>query len=231
MSDVRLVGISSSPRRGNTEILVKEALAAAAEKYRVRIEYISFKGKEIKGCYDCKACVRRRTGSLLTQCVLEDDWRELVTPLVDPVPHGVIIGSPVYFYDVNAQLRAFMERCTALFKQYWYQGFPYPPPDWSRTAAGALAIGFHRHGGQEHALGTILNWFLANGFVVVGSHLVDRGPMGYIGGAAWQGVREKGTRTAVLDDEWGLAAAKAVGEKVARTAMLLKAGAETLEPA
>ncbi|HID87533.1 MAG TPA: flavodoxin family protein [Anaerolineae bacterium] len=229
VSEIRIVGISSSPRRANTEILVREALAAAEQKYGVQTEFISFKGKELRGCLDCKACVRRRTGHLLDQCIQDDDWRELVTPLVNPVPNGVIIGSPVYFFGVNAQLRAFMERCTSLFKRYWYEDFPYEPPDWSKTAAGALAVGFHRHGGQEHAIDIILHWFLINGFVVVGSHSIKSGPIGYIGGAAWQTAGGRSGMDAVLDDKWGLEAARALGEKVAETAILLALGAQALE--
>jgi len=222
--DIRIVGISSSPRHGNTEILVKEALAAAQEKYGVRTEFVSFKGKRINGCLDCKACIRRRMPTIQEQCIQKDDWRELITPLVDPVPNGVIIGSPVYFFNVNAQLRAFMERCTSLMKGYWYADLPHKPPDWSRTAAGALAIGFHRHGGQEQAINTIVQWFLVNGFVVVGSHHPQKGPLGYIGGAAWQDVAGQNTLNAVQDDQWGLLCARALGEKVAKTAILLVTG-------
>lgn len=224
--DVRIVGISSSPRHANTDILVKEALAAAAAKYGVRTEFISFKGKQINGCLDCKACVRRRMPTIQEQCVQKDAWRELITPLVDPVPNGIIIGSPVYFFNVNAQLRAFMERCTSLAKPYWSPEIPFRPPDWSRTAAGALSVGFHRHGGEEHAISNILQWFLVNGMVVVGSHDPVGGPLGYIGGAAWQDVNGKKTVDAVTEDEWGLRCARAVGEKVAYTAILLASGVE-----
>jgi len=220
-NQLRIVGISSSPRHANTDILVKESLAAAERAYGVRTEFISFKGKRIAGCLDCRACVRRRMPTIQEQCVQQDDWRELITPLVDPVPNGVIIGSPVYFFNVNATLRAYMERCTSLAKPYWSPEIPHRPPDWSRTAAGALSVGFHRHGGEEQALNTILHWFLVNGFVVVGSHDQNDGPLGYIGGAAWQDVAGKKTMDAVNEDEWGLKCARAVGEKVAFTALLL----------
>ena len=219
--DIRIVGISSSPRHANTEILVKEALSAAEKTYGVKTELLSFKGKHINGCLDCRACVRRRMPRIQDQCVQKDDWAGLITPLVDPVPNGVIIGSPVYFFNVNATLRAFMERCTSLAKPYWNPEMPHRPPDWSRTAAGAVSVGYHRHGGEEHAISTILHWFLVNGFVVVGSHDQNGGPLGYIGGAAWQDVEGSKALDAVAQDEWGLRCARAVGEKVAATAILL----------
>jgi len=229
--DLRIVGISSSPRHANTELLVKHALKAAEEKYGATTELISFKGKKVNGCLDCKACLRRRTGSLVDQCTQKDDWKELIRPLVDPVPNGVIIGSPVYFFDCNAALRAFMERCTSLFKAAWNEDYPYKVPDFTRTAAGALAIGFHRHGGEETAIGTILNWLLISGFVAVGSCDEVEGPIGYNGGSAWQHADGIGGNDAVLRDEWGLRAARIVGERVGKTALLLAAGAKALEPA
>ncbi len=225
---IRIVGISSSPRHANTELLVKHALAAAAQQPGVVTEFVSFKGKKVLACNDCKGCVRKRTGSLITQCVLKDDWQKLLRPLVDPVPHGLILGSPVYFFDVNSAMRAFMERCTSLFKQHWYEGFPYPPPDFTRTAAGALSISFHRHGGTETALSTMINWLLTCGFVVVGSCGEADGPVGYIGGSAWQDADGVGGNKAVLNDKWGLRAAELVGKRVAQTAALLAAGSEAL---
>jgi multimeric flavodoxin WrbA len=228
MPKVRIVGISSSPRHANTELLVKEALAAAEAKYGASTELISFKGKRLSGCLDCKACERRREENPAEQCVMDDDWQELITPLVDPVPDGLIIGSPVYFANVNAQLRAFMERCTSLFKPFWHAEIPHTPPDFSRTAAGAVSIGFHRHGGQEVAVNTILQWLLICGFVVVGSCDPEHGPVGYLGGEAWQDATGVSSKDSVLKDDWGLLSARIVGERVAETALLLANGRKAI---
>ena len=221
---MRIVGISSSPRHANTEILVQAALEAAEARYGAVTELVSFKGKRISGCLDCKACERRREENPAEQCVMDDDWQGLISPLVDPVPDGLIIGSPVYFANVNAQLRAFMERCTSLFKPFWHSEMPHNPPDWSRTAAGAVSVGFHRHGGQEVAVNTILQWLLICGFVVVGSSDLKHGPVGYLGGEAWQDAAGVSSRDSVLKDDWGLLSAQIVGERVAETALLLAKG-------
>ena len=78
MSLLRIIGICSSPRRGNTEILVKEALHAVSQKYKIIMEFISFKGKTILGCRDCKSCISRKTLHISMQCVLKDNWSELM---------------------------------------------------------------------------------------------------------------------------------------------------------
>jgi len=207
---VKVLGIAASPRHGNTEILVREALKAAQElPFEVEVEFLSFAGKKIEPCTDCGYCVRKKS-----YCWKKDDWWELISALIEPPPDGVIIGSPVYFFGLPSILRAFFERCTCLFKQLWDKEFPFPPPDWTKTAAGAIAIGFHRHGGVEHALSSILHWFLINGFVCVGGD--------YIGGGAWQ--LEIDSREAVLEDSIGMEAARRVGQRVAYTAKLLNEG-------
>jgi len=219
---IRIVGICSSPRHGNTEIMLKEALRAAEEAYpEITTEFVSLRAKEIKSCYDCKACERRKADSLVEQCVLKDDWAEVVRPMIDPVPNGIIMASPVYFSDVNSHMRAFMERCTSLVKPYWFKEIPFPAPDFSRTAAGGIAVGFHRHGGQESAILTILRFCAILGMVVVGSTDPDHGPIGYYGGAGWEDVTGAATREAVKEDAWGLFSARVVGRKVARTAIML----------
>ena len=205
---MRIVGISASPRHGNTEILVKEALSAAqGVSPDVTVELVTFSGKRIEPCTDCGVCVRKKS-----YCWKKDDWWELIRPLIDPVPAGVIIGTPVYYFSTPSLLRAYFERCTCLMKQLWHSDFPYAPPDWKRTAAGTVAVGFHRHGGVEHALSSVHHVLLTNGFICVGGD--------YIGGAAWQ--LEEDSVDAVLKDKIGMAAARLVGERVGSTALLLQ---------
>lgn len=45
MGSIKIVGIAGSPRRGNTELLVKEALKAAESIGDVETEFISLAGK------------------------------------------------------------------------------------------------------------------------------------------------------------------------------------------
>jgi multimeric flavodoxin WrbA len=53
---MRILGISGSPRaKGNTEILVQEALKAASEMGAEQ-EFIAISGKKIKTCNGCRTC-------------------------------------------------------------------------------------------------------------------------------------------------------------------------------
>lgn len=112
-----------------------------------------------------------------------------------------------------------MERFTALLKKIWFPNFPFDPPDFSQTAAGAIAVGSDRHGGIEHTLSEIIHWLLITGFVAVGGF--------YIGGGGW--THEDDHTDAIKGDALGLESARLVGQKVAKTAILLKQGAATLK--
>jgi len=202
---MRIVGISSSPRHANTELLVKQALRVCREELGFETVLVSFVHKKIRACVGCLGCERK--GSY---CILKDDWRELVDHLIDPVPDGLIIGSPVYAFNVNATLRAFMERCSSLMKRKWNPDFPYPVPDWSRTISGAISVGADRHGGQEQAITTIVQWLLTCGFPVVSSD--------YIGAPAWQRIPDK---DGVEQDELGLSGAGNLARRIGGLARLV----------
>ena len=91
-----------------------------------------------------------------------------------------------------------------------------------------MSVGFHRHGGQEMAVNTILQWLLICGFVVVGSSDLKHGPVGYFGGEAWQDAAGVSSKDSVLRDDWGLLSARIVGERVAETALRLANGKKAI---
>lgn len=216
----RIVGVSTSPREnGNTEFMIKEALSAAERLgtelgFRIETELVTLAKKKILPCYHCGLCVQRKC-----YCLIKDDWLNTVSKLIEPPPAGLIVGAPVYFFRMNSLGRAFFERFTCLLNGLWVPDFPYVPPDFSQTAAGAIAIGADRYGGAEHTVSEIIHWFLTLGFAVVGGF--------YIGAAGW--TREDDSKEAIQKDELGLESAKLVGQKVLKTALLLKRGASTFE--
>jgi multimeric flavodoxin WrbA len=219
MDKLRFVGINSSPRRhGNTEILVNRVLDSARIEgqrrgYEIELDYVSLYGKTILPCLDCDGCVRNNS-----YCILKDDWLDAVKHILDPVPNGVVLGSPVYFFNVNSEMRAFMERFTSLTKQIWYKEFPYSPPDWSRTAAGAVTVGYDRNGGQEIALTTMLHFLLLNGFVAVSGEGYTNG---YVGVAGWQMGKDGAKRDAVNEDYSAMKSCENLGKRIATTGILL----------
>lgn len=215
---LRIVGISGSPRHGNTEIMVKAALESAekavGEDVQIETQLISLVGKNIKGCLNCRACIKAG------KCILKDDWEECFKPLIDPVPDGVILGAPVYFFSVNSQTRAFLERTTSLLKANFFKEAQQAPPDWSHTVGASLAVGYDRNGGQEHTIAALNNWFICNDFCLIGAKHI-----GYIGAPGWQ-MGEANRDSVEKDTLVGMKSAAIIGERVAKLALTIKKGSQ-----
>jgi multimeric flavodoxin WrbA len=86
--DVTILGISGSPRHGNTEILVKEALEGA-ESHEAQTSLISLAGKRIMPCVACDTCISGDDSG----CIFDDDMSEIY-PKFDSVD-GIIFGAPI----------------------------------------------------------------------------------------------------------------------------------------
>jgi multimeric flavodoxin WrbA len=106
---MKVLALSGSPRKkGNTETLLRAVLkgvtAAGGE-----VELIRLYDLRIQPCIGCGGC--DKTG----ECVLEDDMQELY-PKILAAPR-VILASPIYFYGITAQAKAFVDRCQALWNR------------------------------------------------------------------------------------------------------------------
>lgn len=99
---MKVLGISCSPRKGgNTETLIREALEGSHSE-GAEVELFSVTGKDIKPCDGCQTCIE--TGI----CHIVDDMQDLFQKMVDA--DGIIFGTPIYFYSMNAQAKAVMDR-------------------------------------------------------------------------------------------------------------------------
>lgn len=110
----KAIGINASPRKNwNTAQVVQKALEGAASA-GAETRLVNLYDLDFKGCASCFACKRHEKNAAI--CVLNDDLH----PLLEEVMSSdvLILGSPVYFGDLTASLRAFMERI--LFMNYTY---------------------------------------------------------------------------------------------------------------
>ena len=103
---MKVVGIVCSPRRnGNTEIMMQEALAAVRESGG-ETEMLTVSGKNIRPCDGCYTCSDKGV------CHIDDDMREIYLKLLES--DGVILGTPVYYWNVTAQAKMIIDRAFAL---------------------------------------------------------------------------------------------------------------------
>ncbi len=106
---MRTLIILGSPRKnGNTEIL-STSVAKGIEEGGGVVEWVRLTKYTVNPCVGCGGC--EKTG----RCVIDDEMQTLY-PRIDEAD-CVIIASPIYFYGVTAQTKAFIDRTQALWSR------------------------------------------------------------------------------------------------------------------
>ena len=99
---MKILAIVGSPRtRGNTNYLVDSALEEAA-LLGVETEKVVLSELEIKPCVGHDNC------STFKKCSQNDDMNLLLEKFLDA--DGIILATPVYWYNVTAQMKTFIDR-------------------------------------------------------------------------------------------------------------------------
>jgi len=103
-----LVFLGSPRKKGNSEILT-EALLEGVRGEGGMPEIIRLCDLKISPCISCGGC--NKTG----KCVVEDD----MTPLYEKIisTDKIILTSPIFFYGITAQAKAFIDRTQALWNR------------------------------------------------------------------------------------------------------------------
>ncbi len=191
----KIVGVCCSPRAGRTTATsLKVCLAAAAEVEGVQTELIELAGLSIPG--QLAAGLPLRKGET-------DDFPALAPKLSDRGVGGIIIGTPVYFGNMTALCKAFIDRFIAFRKANFAL---------SDKVAGVIAVGGARNGGQELTVQSVQAALFAQEMIVVG----DGRPSARFGATVWSGGKKD-----VTDDEFGMSTARNLGRRVAELALRL----------
>lgn len=100
---MKVLIISSSPRKnGNSEVLCEQFAKGAAEAGH-EVETVTLRDKAIAPCRACYACMDAHI------CAIRDDMADIFPKLVGA--DVIVLSSPVYFYSVSAQMKAMIDRC------------------------------------------------------------------------------------------------------------------------
>lgn len=202
----KILGICGSPRAASTEYAVREALNSIEHREDVEVSYMTLKGKKIAPCNGCGYCKKNKTW-----CCLKDDFGELLDEFMEA--DAYLVGSPVYVYGPTPQLAAFFSRMRPLFHVY---------PELMRDKLGAaMAVGGTRNGGEEMAVGGIINMMMARGI-----NIICNEPYGYAGGYIWSG---DGGPEGAKKDEIGMNGLKKLVHKLADMAVIREYGKEALK--
>ncbi len=115
MTDKKIFIINGSPRKNWNTDKMCQSFADGAKSKGVSVETIYLYDLNFKGCRSCFAC-KLKGGKNFSRCAYPDD----LTPILDKISKcdGLILASPIYFGNVTAEMRAFVERLLFPFFQY-----------------------------------------------------------------------------------------------------------------
>lgn len=105
---MKILGLVGSPNtNGNTARLVNAVLDGAAENGADKVIY-NLASINIKGCDACCRC--QESG----HCAIDDDMQELYEEIIKA--DAVVLGSPIYLWQMTGQTKVFIDRLTAFLK-------------------------------------------------------------------------------------------------------------------
>ncbi len=99
----RIVVLVGSMRKGGNTDLLAQAFAEGASKNNT-VEIVSVADYKVNPCIGCNSCFTREGN----QCFQKDDMAEIYKKL--KMADVLVIASPVYFYGINAELKAIIDR-------------------------------------------------------------------------------------------------------------------------
>ena len=98
--------LNGSPRRGgNTEIMAME-FAKGANEAGHETKIINLAEKKVAGCLGCQYCFKNNG-----TCIQKDDMADILAEL--DKTDLVVFASPIYWFDITAQLKATIARMYA----------------------------------------------------------------------------------------------------------------------
>jgi multimeric flavodoxin WrbA len=151
---MKVIAFNGSVRaKGNTAILLNTVLDELKNE-GIETELVSLAGKTIPGCRACFKCFEKVDG----HCAVTDD---LVNDSIDKMraADGILLGSPTYFSDVTAGMKALIERAGMTTRAN-------PEILRRKLGAGVVAV---RRAGAMHAFTSLNLFFLIAEMIVVGS--------------------------------------------------------------
>jgi len=105
-NQMKVVGVNGSPRKqGNTGILINYVFEELKQE-GIETEFVQLGGRKIRGCLSCYKCFENRD----CRCANDNDvLNEILAKMVEA--DGILLGSPVYFSSMTAEMKALIDRC------------------------------------------------------------------------------------------------------------------------
>ena len=151
---MKVVAFNGSSRKdGNTAILLNTVLGEL-EKEGIDTELVQLAGNPLQGCIACFKCFENKD----KRCaVTKDKLNEYLEKMISA--DGIVLGTPVYYADATATIKALIERC----------GFVSAANGGLFTHKAGAAVAAVRRAGAIRAFDTLNHLFQYSQMFIVGS--------------------------------------------------------------
>ena len=114
---MRVTAIYGSPRLNGNSAALANHMTSLLEKHGATVKKFYLNKMKYKGCQGCLKC---KTGA--EKCVLKDDLSEVLDAIPDT--DLLLISSAVYFGDVTAQTKGFIDRIYSFYlPEFWLKEY------------------------------------------------------------------------------------------------------------
>jgi multimeric flavodoxin WrbA len=151
---MNVVAFNGSARKdGNTAMLLNLVLTELNHE-GIETELVQLAGKALQGCIACYRCFKNKDG----KCAVDTDtMNDYIGKMLGA--DGILLGSPTYFADVSANMKALIERCGMVSRA---NGDMFK----RKVGAGVVAV---RRAGAMHVFSSLNHFFLIGQMIIPGS--------------------------------------------------------------
>jgi len=183
---MKVVAFNGSSRRGGNTFMLLSTVLDVIKNEGIETELFELSGQKIQGCIACYKCFQNKN----KRCAVDNDIvNECIQKMLSA--EGILLGSPTYFSNVSASMKALIERAgmVARANDDMFQ---------RKVGAGVVAV---RRAGAIHVFSSLNYFFLIGQMIVPGS-------------SYWNLARGREVGEVMNDDE-GIKTMKTLGKNIA----------------
>ncbi len=151
---MKVVAFNGSTRKDGNTALMLNAVLEELSKAGIATELVQLSGQNLRGCIACYECFKRKD----RRCAVTSDPMNEYIEMMDRAD-GILLGSPTYFANMSANMKALVERCGMVARSN---------DDMLKRKPGASVVAVRR-AGASHVFSSLNYFFLIGQMIIVGS--------------------------------------------------------------
>ncbi len=151
---MKVVAFNGSSRKGGNTAILCNIVLEELEKEGIETQLVELAKKPLQGCIACYKCFKNKDKRCAVDKDALNDYLQLMLEA-----DGIILGSPTYFSDVSATMKALIERAGMVSRANG---------DLLKRKVGAAVVAVRR-AGAIHAFNSINFFFFIGQMIVPGS--------------------------------------------------------------